>query len=144
MYLLTVIAGEASSSSSSLVREQQEVVLSSSGSRSRSPTSALLVMALASLVVLEPVEDVLALDLAEGTEVGGDGLDLVGAGGSEPRAEEISQHLDLFCGWVPAPALGPNSGRTEPVAFVHILPSSPNQTPIPSLLFWFFPRPGPL
>lgn len=49
--------------------------------------NAATLLALSGLVVLEPVEDVLALDLAVKAEVGGDLLDLIGAWSSESRPE---------------------------------------------------------
>ena len=67
----------------------------------------LVVVALAGLVVLEPVEDVLALHLAEGAEVGGDALDLLRGGRPQPRAEELRQDLHLLRRRVPPPALHP-------------------------------------
>lgn len=77
-------------------------------------TAALLVVALAGLVVLEPVEHVLALDLAEGAEMGGDHLDLVGARRPEPGPEQIRQHLHLLGRRVPAAALGAGPRRAKP------------------------------
>jgi len=71
----------------------------------RAAAALLVVVALAGLVVLEPVEDVLALHLAEGAEVGGDALDLLRAGRAQPRAEELRQDLHLLRRRVPPPAL---------------------------------------
>jgi hypothetical protein len=75
------------------------------GGRRRAAAALLVVVALAGLVVLEPVEDVLALHLAEGAEVGGDALDLLRAGRPQPRAEELRQDLHLLRRRVPPPAL---------------------------------------
>ena len=65
----------------------------------------LVVVALAGLVVLEPVEDVLALHLAEGAEVGGDPLDLLRGRRPQARPEQLRQHLHLLSRRVPPPAL---------------------------------------
>jgi hypothetical protein len=74
----------------------------------RAAAALLVVVALPGLVVLEPVEDVLALHLAERAEVGGDALDLLCARRAQTRAEELRQDLHLLRGRVPPPALHPD------------------------------------
>lgn len=75
------------------------------------------------LVILEPVEDVLVLNLSEGTEVGGDLLDLLRAWCSQPRAKQIHQHLHLFSRGIPPPALSTHSAAAHPSP-LHLIPSS--------------------
>lgn len=58
-------------------------------------------------MVLEPIEDILALDVAVKAEERGDVLDLVGGGSSETRGEEVSQKPELVRCGIPTPALGP-------------------------------------
>jgi hypothetical protein len=71
----------------------------------RAAAALLVAVALAGLVVLEPVEDVLALHLAERAEVGGDALDLLRGWCAQPLAEELHQDLHLLRRRVPPPAL---------------------------------------
>jgi hypothetical protein len=73
--------------------------------RHRSCEAALL--ALAGLVVLEPIEDVLALDLAVLAQHGGDALDLLRAGRPDVAAVlELLQHPDLLRRRCPPRAAG--------------------------------------
>ena len=53
-------------------------------------------LAVPGLVVLEPVEDVLALDLAVEGEVGGDLLDLGGVRGPHPAPVHLLQEHQLL------------------------------------------------
>lgn len=80
---------------------------------------------LSCLVVLEPVEDVLALYLTVEAEVRGYVLDLISGWGPEPRSEQIRQYFNLFCGWIPTAttAFPSNSFHTNTWhSFVHIRP----------------------
>jgi len=64
----------------------------------------LLLLPLPGLVVLEPVEHILPLDLAVLPEPGGDPLDLLRGGGPDPiDVVELPQDPDLVCcGYPPA------------------------------------------
>lgn len=61
----------------------------------------LLLLAFTGLVVLEPIEDVLALDLAELAELGGDLLDLPGIGGPYPASIQHLQYPYLLLRRIP-------------------------------------------
>lgn len=60
-----------------------------------------LLLALSSLVVLEPVEDVLTLDMSVRTEPTGDLLYLIGARGSYALLVKILKQRYLILRWVP-------------------------------------------
>lgn len=99
---------------------------------------------LSCLVVLEPVEDVLALYLTVEAEVRGYVLDLISGWGPEPRSEQIRQYFNLFCGWIPTAttAFPSNSFHTNTWhSFVHIRPDSirsdPSLRPLPPPFFFF-------
>lgn len=62
---------------------------------------------LPSLVVLEPIENVLALDLAVETELRRDLLNLISGGSSKTGSKQIRQYLQLFHRRIPPPAFRP-------------------------------------
>lgn len=83
----------------------------------------MVVVSFTGLVVLEPIEDVLVLNLAKGTEVGGDLLNLLSAWCSQPRAKEIRQHLHLLSRRIPPSALSSHSAVAQP-GLLHLIPGT--------------------
>lgn len=59
-------------------------------------------LAVAGLVVLEPVKDAFALDVAVEREMSGDLLNLVGGGGAEASSVQLLKHHHLLRSWAPS------------------------------------------
>lgn len=71
---------------------------------------------LSSLMVLEPIENILTLDLAVETELCRDLLNLVSGRSSKTSSEQVSQYLQLLHRRVPPPALRPRPSSSSVVA----------------------------
>lgn len=69
-------------------------------------------LSLPSLMVLKPIEHVLALNLTIKTKLIRDLLNLISARGAESRTEKISQNLNLFSSGIPSPTLGASGTAT--------------------------------
>lgn len=70
---------------------------------------------LPSLMILEPIENVLALDLAVETELRGDLLNLISGRSSKTSSKQISQYLQLLHRGIPSPALCPRPSSSSVV-----------------------------
>jgi len=64
---------------------------------------------LPSLMILKPIENILALYLAVETELRRDLLNLISCWSSKTGSKQISQYLQLLHRWIPSPALRPRS-----------------------------------
>lgn len=70
---------------------------------------------LSSLMVLEPIENILTFDLAIETELRRDLLNLVSGRSSKTGSEQVSQYLQLLHRRVPPPALSPRPSSSSSV-----------------------------
>lgn len=70
---------------------------------------------LPSLVVLEPIENVLALDLAVETELRRDLLNLISGGRSKACSKQIRQYLQLLHRRIPPPAFCPRTSSSSSI-----------------------------